>query len=545
LVRGEYGSLAMRPEHRKRKASGTQGKNSTAGRKREGAYFHYRELLDALEIGVACVSERGIIRYSNPRFGDMVAAPPFKSLTGTNLRSFLSGSSWRDLDMALRRSAGVPSEGQLQLDVVSGPKRMIRVSFVPIPSAEYGPLIGIVATEVTRLMETAQALRDSEASVQNLSARLLRVQDEERRHMARDLHDTIGQELAIAVMRVEQIAKEVSTGAPNVQEELAECSEWLRKIESEIRTLSYVLHPPLLDQIGLVPALKWYIEGFSKRSGLNVQIDVRSKIPRLNVEEETALFRIVQESLTNVLRHSGSPEAYVRIGLENDSLCVSIEDKGQGIKRDRANEPKAPLGVGIAGMRGRLSLVQGTLDIQSDEQGTKVNATVPVRRADYKSVSASESAAAPARPMHHAQQPVAQGRTARILVADDHEIARRGIRDLFRDEPELEICGEAQDGVEALAKVNELHPDLLILDLSMPKMGGFSVANHLRRTNPSLKILVYSTHSHPDIERMARTAGCRGCVHKANAARDLVRGARAILRGGEFYECDIARSQPA
>jgi len=176
----------MRPKHRKRKASGTQGKNLTArSRKREGASFHYRELLDALEIGVACVSERGIIRYSNPRFGDMVAAPPFKSLTGTDLRSFLSASSWRDLDMALRRSARVPSEGQLQLDVVSGPKRMIRVSFVPIPSAEYGPLIGIVATEVTRLMETAQALRDSEASVQNLSARLLRVQDEERRHMAR------------------------------------------------------------------------------------------------------------------------------------------------------------------------------------------------------------------------------------------------------------------------------------------------------------------------------------------------------------------------
>ena len=154
----------------------------------------------------------------------------------------------------------------------------------------------------------------------------------------------------------------------------------------------------------------------------------------------------------------------------------------------------------------------------------------------------------PLAPRPAAQAPaqvVTQGAVARILIADDHEIARRGIRDLFRDEPDMQICGEASDGVEALAKVEELHPDLLILDLSMPKLGGFSVANQLRRADPSVKILVYSTHSHPDVERMARIVGCRGCVHKANAARDLVRGAKTILSGGEFYGCRTAGIQPA
>ena len=126
----------------------------------------------------------------------------------------------------------------------------------------------------------------------------------------------------------------------------------------------------------------------------------------------------------------------------------------------------------------------------------------------------------------------------RILIADDHEIARRGIRDLFRDEPDLEICGEAKDGLEALAKAERLKPDLLILDLSMPKMGGYSVAHRLRGAQPNVKILIYSTHSHADVERMVRSVGCKGCVHKANAARDLVRGVRAVLRGQTFFESE-------
>jgi len=183
-------------------------------------------------------------------------------------------------------------------------------------------------------------------------------------------------------------------------------------------------------------------------------------------------------------------------------------------------------------MRGRLSLVQGSLEIRSTNGGTTVSARVPLRTADQATAGerASPPAASPTSP-----EPIARGAAARILIADDHEIARRGIRDLFRDERDMEICGEARDGLEAIAKAKELHPDLLILDLSMPKLGGFSVAHQLRRSDPSVKVLVYSTHSHPDVERMARSIGCQGCVHKANAARDLVRGARAILRGGMFY----------
>jgi len=402
----------------------------------------------------------------------------------------------------------------------------------------------MVATETTRLEEASKALRDSETTLQSLSARLLRIQDEERRHLARDLHDTIGQDLAVAVMRVDRIAKDVAPG--DVRKSLDECGEWLRKLESEIRTLSYVLHPPLLEQIGLAAALHWYIGGFSERSGIRVDLDAGPGVPRLPVEHETALFRVVQESLTNVLRHSGSSQARVQVAVERNGVRVSVEDKGHGFKKKPSGKnSKDDLGVGIPGMRGRLSLVRGTLDIRSSKRGTTITAMVPIKSTE---TSASDSSNYPGAISPSAQQEAVTptpSAVARILVADDHEIARRGIRDLFRDEPDLEICGEACDGIEALSKVEELKPDLLILDLSMPKMGGLSVAHRLRNAKHAVKILIYSNHTHSEIEGMTRTNGCSGYVHKANAARDLVRGVRAILRGGTFYENNTVMPQPA
>lgn len=495
----------------------------------------FEKLLDSLETGVAIVSTRGFIEYCNPRFAELIGSPPFREMKGSNLRSFVSANGWLALDEALVQSERASSEGKIVLQSIGGSKRTTRVSFVRLGQVASERQVRIEATETTELMQSNAALKQSETALQSVSARLLKVQDEERRHLARDLHDTIGQELAVAVMHVERMAKQVGSGNAELTKSLMECSEWLRKIEDETRTLSYVLHPPLLDQMGLVPALHWYVEGFSKRSGLKVQVQVPSDIPRLEVDEETALFRIVQESLTNVLRHSGSSEALVRVLIEGECVTVSVEDKGQGFTTQKTEGNKGGVGVGFAGMRGRLSLVDGALDIHSSEQGTTVRATVPLYRVKEQELRSTGSALLqPGAPTPGGA--VAGQALIRILIADDHEIARRGIRDLFRDEADLEICGEAKDGLEALAKVEELKPDLLILDLSMPKMGGYSVAHRLREAQQNVKILIYSTHSPADVERMARSVGCRGCVHKANAARDLVRGVRAILRGETFFE---------
>jgi PAS domain S-box-containing protein len=519
-------------------------KLDVSGKNGQASVAHvFRTLLENLDVGVATVSPEGVILYANRRFGEVLDVSSLERVVGTNLRKFIAAACWKPLNDALAQAVRTPSEGQLEVQIEPGARRTIRISFALISSPRSAPLIGVVATDVTALLEATKALKHSEASLHSVSARLLQVQDEERRRMARDLHDITGQELAVAVMSLDQLAKNLDSPSTDKRKTLTECAGWLRKVESEIRTLSYVLHPPLLDETGLGPALKWYVEGFTKRTGIHVNVALSEALPRLPLDQETALFRVVQEGLTNVLRHSGSCEAGIRATYEAGLVSVVIEDKGRGFDHGELAADRTKLGVGIPGMRGRLALVGGHLEVHSGSQGTLVIAMVPVREdavASRQEVAGGVAERAETTPSGDKQ---IHGATMRILIADDHEIARRGIRDLFRGERDLEICGEAEDGVETLAKVEQLKPDLLILDLSMPKIGGFSVVHRLRRSGRGPKVLVYSTHSHPDVERMARTLGCDGCVHKANAARDLVRGVRAVLRGGQFYEFEASRAR--
>jgi signal transduction histidine kinase/CheY-like chemotaxis protein len=507
-----------------------------------GVAHVFRALLENLDVGVATVSPLGVILYANPRFAEILDVSSLARVVGSNLRRFISAAGWKPLGDALAQAVRAPSEGQLEVQIEPGTHRTIRMSFGLISRARSAPLIGIVAADLTELVAAAKALKHSEATLHSVSARLLQVQDEERRRMARDLHDITGQELAVAVMSLDQMAKNLESPRTDMRKSLAECAGWLRKVESEIRTLSYVLHPPLLDETGLGPALKWYVEGFTKRTGVRVNVAISQSLPRLPLEQETALFRVVQEGLTNVLRHSGTAEAEIRAACESGLVSVVIEDKGRGFDSRQVAADRTKLGVGIPGMRGRLALVGGQLEVRSGSRGTSVIATVPVRE-DAAASAEVAGAVADKKERGPSRDDRIRGAPIRILIADDHEIARRGIRDLFRDERDLQICGEAEDGVETLAKVEQLKPDLLILDLSMPKIGGFSVVHRLRRSGNGPKVLIYSTHSHPDVERMARTLGCDGCVHKANAARDLVRGVRAVLRGDQFYEYEVARAR--
>jgi CheY-like chemotaxis protein len=408
------------------------------------------------------------------------------------------------------------------------------------PFLEASETIKITATDVTDLTSAQTALKLSKDSMNSLSARVLELQDEERRRLARDLHDTVGQEIVVVLMTLDTIARTWDKPDLSARQNLLEAVDWLRKVESEIRTFSYLLHPPLLDDMGLASALNWYMEGFSKRSGISVELSVPDNLPRLTLQAETALFRIMQESLSNVIRHSQSKQAWVRIKLEPHHLKLSIRDAGRGFDQT-AHSGSGPSGVGIEGMRGRLRSLGGILDLQSGPHGTEVIASVPLR--DGAAIR-PDSVRARRQQKDGAAQ-AATGLAKRILIVDDHEVARKGIRFLLNDEDDLEICGEAQDGLEAFEKVQRLNPDLVILDLNMPGGGGFSAANRIRNAGLTPKILVYTTHTFPGLERIARAADCDGFVVKANATQDLIRGIRAVLRGEEFYSSLNAKTQNA
>jgi signal transduction histidine kinase len=231
-----------------------------------------------------------------------------------------------------------------------------------------------------KVRERTADLNLANEGLRELSSRLQQMRDEERRQIARELHDSAGQLLAalsmnIAVMQ-SQSHKLDTAGARALSENAA----MVEQITREIRTISHLLHPPLLDAAGLASALRWYVEGFSERSHIKVDLDMPEEIGRLTKEMELAIFRMVQECLTNIHRHSGGAAAAVRLRREDHHVMVEVQDEGKGIPLEKQVQLRSSgrTGVGLRGMRERLGQLGGTLDIQSHGAGTAVIAVLPL-----------------------------------------------------------------------------------------------------------------------------------------------------------------------
>ena len=245
--------------------------------------------------------------------------------------------------------------------------------------------------------QTKQTLRQSRSELellvlertvelQNLSQRLLRVQDEERRRVARDLHDSTGQTLTALKISVTLLQGKLDHDKAT-RDELSGIVRLVDEALQEIRTTSYLLHPPLLDESGFTSAAQWYVEGFAKRSGMLVRMDFTPEVQRLPDTIEMALFRVLQESLTNVHRHSGTSQVDVRFCREAQAAILEVRDYGRGIPQEWLSDLGPPIrdsGVGLAGMRERLHELKGRLEIESADPGTRLRATVPVWSQVYR-----------------------------------------------------------------------------------------------------------------------------------------------------------------
>jgi len=210
-----------------------------------------------------------------------------------------------------------------------------------------------------------------------LPARLLRAQDEQHRRMARDLHDSTGQKLALLSMNLSLMEAQASNS--QLAQHLAESRKVLREVSSELRALSYALHPPLLEELGLVAALKWFVEGFKERSGITVSVNVGEGMGRLSGDIELALFRVIQEALTNAQQHSGTTTAEVSLECQGDAVILKISDAGKGIGVEQLAEIEsagAP-GAGLGGMKERVLNLGGRLEVLSGDRGTEIRAALP------------------------------------------------------------------------------------------------------------------------------------------------------------------------
>jgi PAS domain S-box-containing protein len=320
---------------------------------------------DSAGVGLVLIGEDGRPLRANRACGRLLGHEPEK-IAGTDLLQLVHPDDHRhlaDMREELRSGRADRSERELRFRRSDGSAFWGLATLTRL--GDSGELLAVV--------QDIDARKAAEDEVRRLSGRLLLLQDEERRRVSRALHESAAQSIAALSLTLQRMER--MQLPPQAAEPLADSLALVSQATREIRTLSHLLHPPLLEEAGLASALRWYLEGFGARSDVKVALEVAPDLGRLSGELEITLFRIVQEGLTNVHRHSGSRTAAVRLRRSGHDVALEVEDRGVGVPADAlqgVREGKG--GVGIAGMRERVAQLGGTLEIDSGPQGTVVRA---------------------------------------------------------------------------------------------------------------------------------------------------------------------------
>jgi PAS domain S-box-containing protein len=326
--------------------------------------------------------------YISDRFYDFTGAAPGSA----------SGFGWlhyvhpEDNDRAMGEwmrcvESGANYEAEYRMRSKEGTYRWFRARALPI--REDGKIVKWYGTcsDIHDSKVLEQSIRDNAAELEKmvdrrtdelrrLSIRLMTMQDQERRRLARDLHDGLGQELAVAKMVLDRMILQKSSQPPD--EAWTQASSIVDRAIQQVRTMSHLLHPPLLDEVGLLSALSWYVEGLTKRSGIETTLSVQQQdFPRLSPEVETAVFRIVQEALTNVFRHSEARKVWITLSQTNGVIVVAVRDDGKGIGKQIVDLQPDSVGVGIGGMKQRAKEFGGELRLSNAQPGTLVELLIP------------------------------------------------------------------------------------------------------------------------------------------------------------------------
>jgi two-component system NarL family sensor kinase len=344
----------------------------------------FRTVVESLHIGIVLLGPRAEILFANQAAQQMFDMP-IKDVLGKNSSELGLVAVYEDgteMPFSMRPGPRALATGKAIRNQVMGWRRRdsnevlwILGEVVPI-FGENGKLDQLVSSfsDITKRKQAEEALHQ-------LSTRLLQLQDEERRRLGRELHDSLAQSVLAVNLNLAQVTR---TGVPLDERSLRAISEArgvLQEMSREIRTLSYLLHPPVLDELGLTSAIKEYARGFSERSGIMLEVDLQAGFGRLSQEAETAFFRIVQESLSNIQRHSGSQTAKIRLRGDATRVELEVSDRGCGMDQttvERGRSAGSRLGVGILGMRERMAQLGGKLEVESKSQGTTVRAAIPL-----------------------------------------------------------------------------------------------------------------------------------------------------------------------
>lgn len=365
----------------------------TKHRRTERIARHNRELVNAFfsssTVGFAILDETLRYRRVNEVLAQMVGMKTGDFLGRSVMEIFQDGAPQAESVLKEVMRSGEAVLGREVSGQIPGKPGEIRhwlVNYFPIKDEGNSVFqIGIIALDVTER-------RNAEHAIRRLSARLLTLQDQERRRIAREIHDSLGQYLAAIKINLELMQRFV---AEQTRESFEDCVDLLDRAIGETRTLSHLLHPPLLDEAGFSSAANWFVSGFSQRSGIPVTLELPPNLQRLPNTTELALFRVLQESLTNVHRHSQSTSAQIRMEVDRKWVTLRVHDHGRGIAPEVLHKMRMDgthTGVGLAGMRERVRELGGRFEIHSSAGGTTVEALIPVATSVDGTVREQQSA---------------------------------------------------------------------------------------------------------------------------------------------------------
>jgi PAS domain S-box-containing protein len=403
-----------------------------------------------------------------------------------------------------------------------------------------GTIGGIVifTEDITERKRDDEALRRGERQLQiahqrlrALSRQLIETQEAERRRIARELHDEIGQSLTVAKINL-QVARQAAGASPPRQ--IDETISILDTTLGQVRDLSLRLRPAMLDDLGLVSAIRWHVDTQANRAGFTARIDADPLETRLPPEIEITCFRILQEAITNVIRHAHANTVTVELRDEPDGLRLSIRDDGDGFDVATARQ-RAVSGssMGLLSMEERATLAGGR----------PFNRLCPRRRNDGKLLAAATGRWNDASGLRErsltTERPAMK--TIRVLLADDHTLMRGGIRALLNNLPDVEVVAETGDGRSAIELIEQHRPNVALIDISMPELSGIEVTTRAAKLSPNTRVIILSMHTSEEFVVQALRAGAAGYLLKESGTAELEAAVRAVAAGQTYLSPAVAK----
>lgn len=378
--------------------------------------------------------------------------------------------------------------------------------------------------DITERKQAEETLVRSEAQLRLLSQRILEVQEEERARIARELHDQLGQELVALKIEAVVLMEELA-GNLRLCERARGVLDLIDRLDTTAHRIAVSIRPEILDKLGLVKAIQWYAEDFERRSGISCPVEAPNDPRALPKAVSTCAYRIVQEALVNVWKHSRASQAKIKVTGGRGVVNVCVSDNGVGMDLRRLSEGTT---LGLLGMRERAGLVGGKVNIRSNPGGgLKVVASLPTGPArPVTGVPPSPGAGGAAR--HRDRGDI------RVLLVDDHSLVRAGLRRVLEQASDIRIVAEARDGREALDCYQEVGPDVVVMDISMPELDGMEASRRLLSTDPQARILMLTRFEEEQYAIRALKAGSLGYLTKGSSTQQLHYAVRAVARGKRF-----------